>query len=80
LVQLQIKVAKRRNTTWEWKINLYAIYNNIENIASFPEYNKNSNVECLFLKGELSNRLKEEYQFVTKKKFPNQKEYFFYSI
>eukprot|EP01080_Neovahlkampfia_damariscottae_P005328 gene5328-9137_t len=55
---------------WKWKFNLDGIEKNTKEIAGFPENNLEYKKNILFLRGENSFRVSEEYYPILKKKFP----------
>src|SRR5690606_7426081 len=42
---------------YEWKLNLDALMNNIDNLANFPEIDKVSSTNTLFLRGDKSDHI-----------------------
>ena len=58
---------------WRWKFNLDGITKNTKEIAGFPENNLQYEKDILFLRGENSFRVSEEYFPIIKKKFPKSK-------
>lgn len=71
-------LKKNKDKNFEWKLNIDAIKNNLDNILDFEiEENKIYNKECYFIKGEESNYLKESDFSKIKEQFPLA---IFYSI
>jgi pimeloyl-ACP methyl ester carboxylesterase len=65
-------IKKNKDKTFEWKLNIKAIKNNLMNILDFEISNTDKFTEkCYFLKGSESDYIKESDYVDIKKHFPN---------
>lgn len=56
---------------YEWKLNLDALMNNIDNLANFPEIDKVSSTNTLFLRGDKSDHILPKHYDKIYNFFPN---------
>lgn len=64
-------IERRRSSGFQWKLNLPIIYKNYETISNqiIPDWP--INMDCLFIKGELSNYITKEDETDILSHFPN---------
>lgn len=76
LVQFVTKnLGRNVDNTFHWKCNLEAIVNNYETLMSFPEIQNQFLGKTYFIKGNLSNYIQENDNFIIHHYFPNSKVY-----
>lgn len=74
VVQLIMKnLHRKKDKSFEWRINIPVLYSQLENITGGTEgWDKlKTTVPTLFIKGETSDYLNLEDDFIIKKSFPN---------
>lgn len=64
---------RKTRHTFDWRLNLSAIYNNIDNIFDGIELDSVNYQPALFIRGSLSDYIKDSDEKIIKKFFPNAK-------
>lgn len=71
--QFLLKSLKHENQTWFWQFAVHELQQHYSDIISWPFENKQYNGPTLFLKGERSNYLVEQYKEAILAQFPQAK-------
>jgi len=68
---LMKNLTRKKEGGFEWKANFRLLFDSYEQIKGIPSLEKNSGLDVLFIKGEMSNYITKEDEPLIKEYFPN---------